>query len=63
VLFVVIPTAWLAVVLFVWTMCRLAARSDDSRAAASGEQIAARYLGEHKSVLADSPAERPPLDR
>jgi hypothetical protein len=58
VLFILIATAWLAVVLFAWTMCRLAALSD----VALAEWIATRYLAEHKAVPAGSPAEQVPLN-
>jgi hypothetical protein len=56
VLFILIPAAWLAVAVFALTMCRLAARSDDSRANGLAEWIATSYLAEHEDVPADSSA-------
>ena len=57
-LFILIAAAWLAVVFFALTMCRLAALSD----VALAEWIATRYLAEHKAVSAEGPAEQLPLD-
>jgi len=62
VLFILIPTAWLAVLIFALTMCRLAAVSDDSHAVELAERIATSHLVEHQVVPADSPAEHLPLD-
>jgi hypothetical protein len=62
VLFVLIPTAWLAFVFFGLTMCRLAALSDDSYPVALAEWIATSCLAEHEAVPADGPAEQLPLD-
>lgn len=61
-LFILVPIAWLAVVIFALTMCRLAARSDDSHAVALAERIAASYLVEHKGAPAEGSAEQLPLD-
>ncbi len=58
-LFVIIPAAWLAVVLFVLAMCRLAARSDASRADAPSERNATGQPAEHEAVPVDTPAEHP----
>jgi hypothetical protein len=55
---ILIATAWLIVVFFALTMCRLAARSDDSQAFALAERIAMSYLAAHKAVPADRPAEQ-----
>jgi hypothetical protein len=60
VLVILISTAWLAVALFALTMLRLAALSDDSRAVALAEWIAASHLAEHGDQPADSSVERPP---
>jgi hypothetical protein len=40
VLFLLIPAAWLAVLFFVWTMCRLAALSDAARTGALSKLLA-----------------------
>ena len=61
-LFILIPTAWFAVVFFALTMCRVAALSDDSHSVAVAEWIATSYLAEHKAVPPNSPAEQLPLD-
>ena len=61
-LFLLIPTAWLAVVFFALTMCRLAALSDDSHAVALAEWIATSYPIDQKAVPADSTAEQLPFD-
>jgi hypothetical protein len=55
---IVIPSAWLAVLLFALTMCRLAARSDDSQAVALAERLAASNLASHEDVSADVRAAR-----
>ena len=57
-LLILIPTVWLAVVLFVLAMCRVAARSDDSHAVALTEWIATSNLAEHEAAPADSPDEQ-----
>lgn len=62
-LLIIIPTAWLAVVLFALTMCRLAARSDDSRAVALAERVATSYPSERRSVPEEAPPERLQHDR
>jgi hypothetical protein len=62
VLFILIPTAWLAVLLFALTMCRVATISDDSDAVALAELIAMRCRDEDRAVPADTPAEQLPTD-
>lgn len=57
-LFILIATAWLAVVFFALTICRLGALSD----LALAEWIATSYVAKHKDVLAEGPAEQFPLD-
>lgn len=59
-LLILIAAAWLAVAFFALIMCRLAALSDDSRAVAVAEWIAASYLAEHKGAPVDSSAEHLP---
>ena len=61
-LFILFPTAWLAVVVLALIMFRVAAFSDDSHAVALAEWITTSYLAEHKAVPADSPAEQLPPD-
>jgi hypothetical protein len=67
--FVLIPTAWLAVVLFALILCRLAALSDAFHDVALAEWIATTEridvssLAEHRGVLADGHGEQLPLDR
>jgi hypothetical protein len=63
VLLILIPTVWLAVVLFALTMCRLGARSDDSRAVALAERIATGYPSERRGVPEETPIERLPHER
>jgi len=57
VLFVVIPVAWLVIVLIGMTMFRLAARSDRAQAAALAEWIAA---GGGRPEEPPAPVEMPP---
>lgn len=58
-LFLLIATAWLAVVLFAATMCRLAARSDDSRAVALAERIATSYKAAPEGARTNGSTARP----
>jgi hypothetical protein len=62
VLFIVIPTAWLVVVLVALTIFRVAALSDDSHDVAWAEWIATSHLAEHEAMPAERPAEQLPLD-
>jgi hypothetical protein len=55
---ILISSAWAAVLLFALTMCRLAARSDDSHSLALAERSATRYFAEHEDQPAGAPAER-----
>jgi hypothetical protein len=57
VLFVVIPTAWLAVLFFALAMCRLAAYSDDSQTLAVAERLRAGDLGRRDGASADAAAD------
>ena len=57
-LFVLIPTALVAVALFGLCMCRLAALGDNNHDVALADWIATSYLAEHKAVPADRPSER-----
>jgi hypothetical protein len=59
VLFVLIPAAWLAVLFFALTLCRLAALSDASCAAALAERIATGDPAEQEAVPADAASELP----
>ena len=52
-LFVLAIAAWLAVVFFALTMCRLAALSDESCAAALAERPATSDPPEHEAMPAD----------
>jgi hypothetical protein len=58
VLLFVILGAWLAVVFFGLTLCRLATLSDDSHAVALDEWIATINIEEHQAGPPDSPAEQ-----
>ncbi len=62
VLFILIPTAWLAAVAFALIMCRVAAFSDDSHAVEVAAWLAANYHREHPSAQADSLLEQLPFD-
>lgn len=57
-LFILIPTAWMAVAFLALAICRLAALSDDSGAVALAEWMATSYFAEHKDVPAESPSEQ-----
>jgi hypothetical protein len=60
VLFILILTgAWLAVVLFGLTLCRLATLSDQSDAVALAEWVATREIAEPHVGSSGSPAEQP----
>lgn len=59
-LLILIPAAWLAVTFFALTMCRLAARSDDSRAVGLAEWIATSHLSEHQDAPVVGSAEQFP---
>ena len=66
-LFVLIPTAWLAVVFFALILCRVAALSDASHAVTLAEwidttEIDTSSLTEHRAVVADGDPERLPID-
>ena len=61
-LFVLIPTAWLAVLLFALNMCRLAARSDDSHEATLTRQLIASQFVDHGAAAAETAVEQPPSD-
>jgi hypothetical protein len=54
---ILILTAWLAVVFFGVTLCRLATRSDDSQAAALAEWVAS-HLPDDQAASADGLAEQ-----
>ncbi len=60
-LLILIPAAWLAVVLLGMTMFRLAARSDRAQAAAWAEWIADASPAEEQPPPAERPAEQRPL--
>ena len=62
-LLILIASVWLAVVLFALTMCRLAARSDDSRAVALAERVAGTYPSDRRVAPGETPTERVPHDR
>jgi hypothetical protein len=62
VVFVLVPAAWFAVVLFAVMMCHLAARSDHSYDAALADGIAGSYFGDHWAVPLHIRAARLPLD-
>jgi hypothetical protein len=59
--FLILITAWLAVVFFGVIMCRLAARSDDSQDVEVAEWIATRRLAEREAPATDT-AEQLPFD-
>jgi hypothetical protein len=63
VLFVLIPAVCFAVVLFGFAMFRLAARSDDSQAAAMAEWLARRRLPAEPPAPAAEPDEQRRPDR
>jgi hypothetical protein len=63
VLFVVIPTAWLAVLFFAVSVCRVATLSDERHAVEVAEWSAMSYLGDYDEASAHSPAEQGPLER
>jgi hypothetical protein len=54
-LLIVIPTVWLVIAAFAVIMCRLAARSDASRADALAEQIANSDTGSRPPVARRMP--------
>jgi hypothetical protein len=58
----ILITAWVAVVFFGLTMCRLAARSDDSHAVELAEWIATRHIVGRDAPSTDSATERLPFD-
>ncbi len=62
VLFILIPIAWLAVLLFALTMFRVATVSDDSDAVALAEWIAMSRGNEDRAVPTDTAAEQLPTD-
>jgi hypothetical protein len=58
VLIILIPVAaWLAILLFTLTMCRLAARSDSSYAVGSSEPTATGHPVKRETAPPDTPAE------
>jgi hypothetical protein len=63
VLFIVIPTAWLAVLFFAASMCRVATLSDDRHAAEVAEWTAMSYLADRGEASAKRPAEQLPFER
>jgi hypothetical protein len=63
VLFILIPAAWSAVLLFVWIACRVGALSDESYAVALAEWVATSYLAEHEAPSDERPDEQLPPSR
>jgi len=63
VLFFLIPVAWLAVLLFGVTMCRLAAHSDRSQAMALAEWVRTSYFARPGELPGRTPAEQVRFER
>jgi hypothetical protein len=60
--FLILITAWLAVVFFGLMMCRLAARSDDSHSVELAEWIAACRIAAREAPSTDKATEQLPFD-